>query len=154
MNKPFVIQRELEIEAPAAVAWQVLTDLSRYGEWNPFVPECRSSLRPGEPIEMRVKLGKRMSRQVERMISFDGDGRALSYCMRPLPLRALSSRRTQRIDPVDETRCAYHTRFELHGWLAPLVQRLLSRDLDVGFSGMTQGLKRRSEQVWASAAPN
>ena len=148
----FVIERQLEIEAPADVAWKVLTDLDAYGQWNPFVPECRSTLKPGDRIEMRVKLGRRSSRQAEQMLTFE-PGRGFSYRMRPLPFGALSSLREQRIEPVDETRCRYHSRFELRGWLMPLVRRLLGRGLDVGFSGMTQGLKRRSEQVWASTTP-
>jgi uncharacterized protein YndB with AHSA1/START domain len=148
----FVIDRRLEIEAPAPVVWKVLTDLDAYGQWNPFVPECRSTLRPGDRIAMRVKLGKRTSRQVEEMLSFD-EGRGFSYRMRPLPFGALSSLRVQRIEALDDGRCEYHTHFELQGWLMPLVRKLLGRQLDVGFSGMTQGLKRRSEQVWANATP-
>lgn len=122
----FVIDRQLEIEAPADVTWKVLTDLGGYGQWNPFVPECRSTLRPGDRIEMRVKLGRRTSRQVEQMLTFE-PSQAFSYRMRPLPLGAL--------------------------WLMPVVRRMLGRQLDVGFSGMTQGLKRRAEQMWANTTP-
>lgn len=146
-----VIERRLEVEAPASVVWQILTDLESYGQWNPFVPECRSTLRPGDRIEMQVRLGRRLSRQVEVMTSFD-EGRGFSYRMRPLPLGALSSLRVQRIEAIDDDRCQYHTHFELRGWLMPMVRRLLGRELDIGFSGMTQGLKRRSEQMWAASA--
>jgi hypothetical protein len=145
----FEIDRELEIEAPASVAWKVLTDVQAYGQWNPFVPECRSTLRPGDPIEMRVRLGKRTSTQVEQMLTFE-EGRGFSYRMRPLALGALSSLRVQRIEAVDDRRCRYHSHFELRGWLMPLVRALLGRDLVAGFDGMSQGLKRRSEQLWAS----
>lgn len=148
----FVIDRELEIEAPADVTWKVLTDLGAYGQWNPFVPECRSTLRPGDRIEMRVKLGRRTSRQIEEMLTFE-PGHCFSYRMRPLPFGALSSLRMQRIEPLDDGRCRYRSHFELHGWLMPMVRRMLGRQLDVGFSGMTQGLKRRAEQVWADTTP-
>ena len=148
----FVIDRRLEVEAPASVVWGVLTDLDSYGQWNPFVPECRSTLRPGDRIEMKVKLGRRTSRQVEQMLSFH-EGREFSYRMRPLPFGALSSLRVQRVEEIDEGHCRYHTHFELQGWLMPMVRRLLGAQLDVGFSGMTQGLKRRSEQMWASEPP-
>jgi uncharacterized protein YndB with AHSA1/START domain len=147
----FVIERQLEVDAPASVVWSVLTELPAYGQWNPFVPECRSTLRPGDRIEMRVKLGKRTSTQVEVMTAFD-EGRGFAYRMRPLPFGALSSLREQRVEAIDESRARYHSRFELQGWLMPLVRRLLGRELEVGFSGMTQGLKRRSEQVWSGAA--
>lgn len=148
----FVIERRLEVEASAAMVWHVLTDLGSYGQWNPFVPECRSTLRPGDPIEMRVKLGNRVSRQVEEMVSFD-EGSGFSYRMKPLPFGALSSLRVQRVEAIDEGHCQYHTRFELRGWLMPVVRRLMGQQLHVGFSGMTQGIKRRAEQMWASENP-
>jgi hypothetical protein len=144
----FVIDRTLEIDAPAAVVWQVITDLPAYGEWNPFVPECRSSLKPGERIEMQVRLGKRLSRQVEWMTGFD-EGRGFSYRMKPVPFGALSSAREHRIESLEANRCRYHTHFELRGWLMPLVRKLMEEDLAKGFSGMTQGIKRRSESLWA-----
>lgn len=147
----FVIERTLEVEAPAEVVWKVLTDLQGYRQWNPFVPECTSTLRPGDTIEMRVKLGKRTSRQVEVMTAFD-EGSGFSYRMKPLPFGALSSLRVQRIDVITDDRCQYHTHFELRGWMMPMMRRLLGRQLDIGFSGMTQGLKRRSEQMWAASA--
>src|SRR3546814_14762853 len=36
--------------------WEVIRDLSKYPEWNPFCIECRSTLQPGDPIDMKVKL--------------------------------------------------------------------------------------------------
>ncbi|MGH8518901.1 MAG: SRPBCC domain-containing protein, partial [Panacagrimonas sp.] len=71
----------------------------------------------------------------------------------PLPFGALSSLRVQRIEAIDDGHCQYHTHFELQGWLMPVVRRLLGPQLHVGFSGMTQGLKRRAEQMWANQNP-
>jgi len=39
-----VIQSLVSIEAPAEVAWQVLTDLEHYPEWNPYTPRLVSPL--------------------------------------------------------------------------------------------------------------
>lgn len=41
---PFVIDETLDVAAPPALVWRVVTDLPRYGEWNPFVVACRSTL--------------------------------------------------------------------------------------------------------------
>ncbi len=32
-----VLHTEIDIEAPPETVWRILTDLERYGEWNPFV---------------------------------------------------------------------------------------------------------------------
>ena len=37
----------VEIDAPASVVWAVLTDLPRYGEWNPFCVSADSTLEIG-----------------------------------------------------------------------------------------------------------
>lgn len=50
----FVIEQTIEVTATPAVVWEVIVDLPRYGEWNPFVVECRSTLAVGDPIDMRV----------------------------------------------------------------------------------------------------
>lgn len=147
----FVIDRSTEVEAPASLVWNVITDLPAYGEWNPFVPECRSTLRPGDAIEMQVRLGAgRLSRQVEWMTAFD-EGRGFAYRMKPVPLGALSSARVHRIEPIDARRSRYHTHFELNGWLSGLVRALMRARLERGFDDMTQGIRQRAE--WLASTP-
>lgn len=147
-----VIDREAQIAAPAHIVWQVITDLPSYGEWNTFVPQCRSSLRPGDPIEMEVRLGGSLSRQVEWITGYD-EGRGFSYRMKPVPLGALSSARVHRIEPAGDERCRYHTHFELEGWLSGLVRALMQRKLAQGFDAMTRGIRQRAESLWSAQRP-
>jgi len=42
----------VEIAAPSKVVWEVLTDLDRYPEWNPFCLSATSSLEMGASVEM------------------------------------------------------------------------------------------------------
>ena len=44
----------VEINAPSKIVWDILTDLPRYNEWNPFCIRAVSSLKMGEPIEMTL----------------------------------------------------------------------------------------------------
>ena len=44
----------VEIDAPASVVWEILTDLPRYGEWNPFCIKAESTLEIGAPIVMHL----------------------------------------------------------------------------------------------------
>ncbi|MFG1795647.1 SRPBCC family protein [Nocardia sp. NPDC049149] len=140
----FVIDLTVDIDAPTDVVWQVITDLPRYGEWNPFVSECRSTLVPGEPIDMVVHLGPKPRRQREWMVS-NIEGRELSYAMKAVPLGTLHSLRSHTLTPLDGERTRYASHFELAGWLHPVVVALLGKAMQKGFAGMTEGVQRQAE---------
>ena len=143
---PWVIEHVLEIDALPAVVWEVLTDLPRYAEWNPFVIECRSTLVPGEPIDLRVKLRGKPQNQREWMHELIA-GKRFSYRMKPFPLGALSSRRSHELHDLGGGRTRYRSHMQLSGWLMPLVRALLGKNLQRGFSEMTAALCSRSEQL-------
>ena len=60
-----VTSETVEIEAPAAVVWDVLVDYPRYPEWNPFTVEVQTTLEVGTPIELTLP-------------SYDGSGQMLA----------------------------------------------------------------------------
>ncbi|MGH6782548.1 MAG: SRPBCC family protein, partial [Sphingomonadaceae bacterium] len=49
-----VRSERIEIAASAAVVWEILTDLPRYGEWNPFCIACTSTLEMGAAVNMTL----------------------------------------------------------------------------------------------------
>lgn len=143
----FIIDKTIEINAPAAVVWEVVRDLPRYREWNPFCVECSSTLKPGDPIDMKVKLMAKPQAQREWMKSFQ-EGRGFSYSMKPVPMGALSSLRSHEIEALGATRTRYRSYFRLQGWLKPLVLGLFRAKLQAGFGGMTAALGQRAETLW------
>ncbi|WP_040780882.1 SRPBCC domain-containing protein [Nocardia pneumoniae] len=143
----FVIDLAVDIDAPAELVWQVITDLPRYGEWNPFVSECRSSLVPGEPIDMLVHLSGASPRKQREWIRSHTPGREFSYAMKPVPLGALHSLRSHTVTPLADDRTRYESHFELGGWLHPVVVALLGKNLRRGFEGMTEGIREQAESL-------
>lgn len=144
----FVIDKTVEINAPADTVWEVLTDLPRYREWNPFVIECESSLKPGEAINMKVKLGDKVQAANEVMLEF-APKRRFAYRMKPFPIGGLSSFRSHELQALGANRSRYVSHFELKGWMMPLVRALMGKHLEAGFAGMTEGIKARAEELWA-----
>ncbi|WP_428311539.1 SRPBCC family protein [Hydrocarboniphaga sp.] len=144
----FVIDKSIEIRAPAGIVWEVITDLAAYPQWNPFVVECSSSLKPGDAIDMRVKLFAKAQKQREWMHEHV-PGRRLSYRMKPAPLRALASARSHEVKAIGGDRTRYQSHFELRGWLLPLVRGMMGTRLEAGFAGMTEGIRQRAESLWA-----
>ncbi|AYF76443.1 SRPBCC domain-containing protein [Nocardia yunnanensis] len=143
----FVIDRTVEIDAPAELVWQVLTDVDRYGEWNPFCLECKTTLEPGSPIDMKVRLvGPKPKRQRE-FIRTHTPGTEFSYSMKPVPLGLLSSERSHTVTSLEGGRTRYVSHFQLQGALAPVVSGLLGKALTTGFEGMTNAVKTRAEAL-------
>jgi len=142
----FAFQHAVEIQAPAAKVWDVLTDFPRYGEWNGFVSECRCDLRPAGLIQMTVHLGPK-PQKVEEVINAVQPGVGFNYSMKPAPLGMLKSLRAHRIEPIAQGKCRYVSEFELTGPMALVLKLLLGKRLEAGFADMTQGIKRRAEAL-------
>lgn len=49
------LHSDIDIEAPPAVVWSVLTDLDGYAEWNPFVVSSQGSVAVGEKLTNRMQ---------------------------------------------------------------------------------------------------
>lgn len=139
------IDEKLEVRAPASLVWEVITDLDRYGEWNPFVVACRSSLRVGEPIDMKVHIFERFAQPQRETILEHVPGERLCYGLAPLPLGALASRRCHEVVACGPDASVYRSHFLLSGWLAPVTRALLGARLDRGFRSMTRALASRAE---------
>ena len=143
----FRIDHSTQVRAPAAVVWEVVTDLARYGEWNPFVVECRSNLVVGAPIDMRVRLvGSFAQPQREEILAHEA-GRRLCYGLRRSVLGALASERCHVVESLGPALAHYESRFALRGALSPVVRALLGRSLARGFTAMTDALVRRAEEI-------
>lgn len=137
----------IEVDAPAEVVWSVLTDMDEYGEWNPFISRCRSTLEVGAPIDMVVRQLTPRPIRMREYIRSHTPGREFSYAMKPIPLGALRSLRSHTVIPLDAGRTRYESHFELAGRLSPLVGLLFGRGFRRGFPGMTTGVARRAEHL-------
>jgi hypothetical protein len=146
------IDHSVQVRAPAAVVWDVVTDLDRYPEWNPFVVACRSSLVIGAPIDMRVRLVGRFAQPQREEILVHEAGRRLCYGLRRAMFGALASERCHVVESLGPALAHYESRFQLRGALSPVVRALLGRNLARGFAAMTDALVARAEELCARRA--
>jgi hypothetical protein len=149
---PFVIDETLDVAAPPAIVWQVVTDLPRYGEWNPFVVACRSTLVVGEPIDMSVRLVPGITQPQREVILAHEPGARLCYGLDGGMTGAIVSRRCHELTAVDDRRTRYRSRFELSGWMMPVVRALLGGRLQHGFGAMTAAVRARAEEEAAAGS--
>lgn len=63
MRRGIVVFRHLirsdvvEIDAPVEGVWDILMDVDRYGEWNPFTTRVATNFEIGSPVDLHVTLG-------------------------------------------------------------------------------------------------
>lgn len=133
----------VEIDAPPDRVWSVLIDLERYPEWNPFTIAARSTLRVGDPIDMRVRMMRLGVTLEQREIVRELDApRRMRWNMQLGSPRLLTGDREQRLTPLPGDRTRYVTEDAIDGALAPLVHRLFGSSLDLGFESMARALAR------------
>ena len=137
----------VEIDAPPETVWEVLTDFARYPEWNPFTPEVRTSLKVGDPIDMRVWMsGMRFHLWQREQIREVRPGELLRYGMTSLSPAILHAERVQTLEALPDDRTRYHTEDTIGGAISPLAFLLFGGSLEDGFSSMARALVQRAEE--------
>ncbi len=138
------LRTEIDIAAPPARVWEVLTDFSSYHEWNPFITSIAGKLAVGEELAITV------SPPESGEMSFRP---TLVRCEEPRELRWLGKLWIRGLfDGEHFFQCteadAGHTRFvhgeNFNGLLVKLVGKRLT-NVARGFVYMNLALKRRVE---------
>ncbi len=141
----------VEIEAPAEVVWDILMDVQRYGEWNPFTIRVDTDFGIGSPVDLHVTLGPLKVKQPEWIESVERPN-LLVWGTKVGNRFLLSARREQRLEALSGTRCRYHTTDAFSGLLTPLVVLLFGKLIRRGFNDMARALKARAERAADGAA--
>ena len=133
-----------QIAAPCDTVWDALTDLPGYPAWNPFTVRVRSSLRVGDRVVMRVRLGWLTIPQVERVSEVVPPHRLAWRIASPVPWLL----RAERVQLLTATPggCTYTTVDTIGGLLQPVVHWLFGGALKRGFAGVARGLREHVER--------
>jgi len=143
----------IDIAAPAAVVWQILTDLDKYGEWNPFCVHCTSTLEMGAAVNMSlvdyVNPGRLMP-NVEYVCAFE-PGKRLSWQMPWTEQWPYPARRDQILESLGAASCRYHSTEAFLGENGIHVMRFAGPWIERAFNDTARALKRRAESFHSAA---
>lgn len=143
-----VYSDRVEINAPQQVVWDILYDLKRYPEWNPFTEKVVTTFKPNSPVELHVNLPRRGKRLQREFITRVEPPETMGWGMNMLHDSVLKARRWQTLEVINNQRCCYHTEDHISGALSPLVRWLFSQSMEQGFNNMAYALKQRAEQLY------
>ncbi len=152
------VSSEIIIEAPAALVFEVITDLDRYPEWNRFTPRITLATRDlavDAELDLDCQMSERELLRDEREVILAVDRHRLAFCMGTSRTRGrpgIWSQRWQECHALGpaRTRFVNHERFS--GLISPLVYLLYARKLRRAFEGYCRDLKLRVEELHARQA--
>jgi hypothetical protein len=145
MSKHTISLQPVVINAPAATVWQVLTDLGRYPEWNPFTVRAESTLEIGSAVDLYIPRGQKMMKQTFVLEVFDPPKEIAWRLPRMLHKAVFNAYRVQKVTPLDDERCTYQTSDTFDGWIAGKLYRSQSGWVLKNFNRLAGALKERSE---------
>lgn len=137
--------RAIEIDAPAAAVWRVLTDLPGFRAWNPFIRAARGDLAVGGDVRVRVRSSV-APLPFHATVLGSEENRELHWRGHFLWPWLGSGEHWFEIEPLEGGRVRFVQREVFRGLLPRLARRLLEREAGWGFDAMNRELKARAER--------
>jgi len=150
-SKNKITSIRVEINAPASFVWDILIDLPRYPEWNPYTVRIESTLELGAPVHLYLAGGDgNPNYNLEYLVAFE-PGRLLSWEQYPTETDANAARRDQIIEVIDDERCTYYTTDQFLGVNADKIMSDFGDWVKQGFDAIALALKERAESLYKAA---
>ena len=144
------IENTVDIQAPAATVWQILTDTDRYDDWNPFMPRLSGRLAPRRAPDAHSRPGKRAMTFRPTVLAFE-DGTLIRWRGRLGMPGLFDGEHELRLEPIPDGGTRFVQRETFTGLLVPLMPRVLD-DTATGFAAMNAALRDRAVAHSAHAA--
>ena len=139
---------EAQIAAPRSVVWRVLTDLTRYAAWNPFVLAGRGRLCPDAEVRVTTRLGAARVDSVQRVVEWE-DERTFAWQDASAVAPVARSVYTRRLHDLPDGGTLLAQQVVFRGPLANASFALLGPALQRGIESESRALKREAEQLAA-----
>jgi hypothetical protein len=138
------IHTEIGIDRPAAVVWDILADIERWPEWNPFA-KARGRLAMGERLEVEIAPpGQKAMTFRPTVVKLD-PGAELRWLGRFGVSGIFDGEHGFRIAPAGADRCRFEHFESFKGALVGPLLWLVGDATRRGFETMNRALKARAE---------
>ncbi|SMP72152.1 SRPBCC domain-containing protein [Anoxynatronum buryatiense] len=141
------IRTKIQIHAPVETVWNVLTDVERYPEWNPFIKSLHGNLDEDEIIQVELQLADKKPMIIRPKIVSVQEFQELRWKGRLLLPGIFDGEHIFELsESEDQTTCLIH-REKFSGVMVPFLKKLLDVNTLKGFEMMNQSLKKRCEAL-------
>jgi len=141
----YEISTEIDIDAPAQKTWDVLADLPKWADWNPFIRTAKGTLAKGNFIDVVVQPSG------TKPINGKGEVLVLEPPHEMVWTAALLGSWIFRgkhhfvVEPTTDGHCRFRQYEQFTGILVPFLHGKLNRETKRGFMEMNAALKARVE---------
>lgn len=138
------LHSEIEIDAAPETVWAILTDLTAYPDWNPFITSAEGTVGVGERLVNRLEPPGGKAMTFKPTVTEVDDGRVLEWLGRlGVPGVFDGRHRFEVVPDGDGTRLVHSEHFT--GVLVPFMKKSLDTNTVAGFEAMNTALKSRAE---------
>jgi hypothetical protein len=140
-------EHRIGVQAPPETIWEIVSDLERWGEWNPLYPHASGQIRIGAPLEMTVQLPGLKPQPLRATVLEWVPNEQLHYQVTALGglVRAI---RYIEIEQLAEASCIISNGEIMGGLLGPSVAKSVQGKVFRGLRLMNEALKERAEARW------
>ena len=138
------IEQSIEIDAPPAAVWSILTGTSAYPEWNPFMSRLDGDLHPGATLDVRIEPPQARPMSFKPTVLAAQRERELRWIGRFIVPGLLDGEHSFRIEPLGDGRSRFIQSERFSGLLVRVFKSTLNKT-ELGFAQMNAALKARDE---------
>ncbi len=138
---------EIEIQASAERVWQLLTDLSNFPLWNPFIRRASGIVQAGQRLEVNIQPSGASGMTFRPTVLIAEPNRELRWLGRFLVPGLFDGEHIFTIEPLGAHRVHFVQREIFTGLLVPFFARRIDTDTRRGFEEMNLALKIRAERA-------
>jgi hypothetical protein len=139
------LRTQIEIWSTPDRVWQVLTNLDKYPEWNPFIYRAIGTARPGEKVDITVRTDSADMVLHCKVIKVE-PGRELRWKYHVGMPFLFGGEHSFIIEPLTANKIRFVDREVFNGLFVSIQSRNIDTKTKQGFEAMDRALKMRAEQ--------
>lgn len=139
------IRTEIDIDASPQVVWNVLTELSDFHDWNPFMTSADGHVAEGERLDIRIEPPGAKAMTFEPVVTVVEDAQVLEWLGSTRVPGIFDGRHRFELTPSPSSGTRFVNSEKFSGFLVRFMRRSLDENSRQGFELMNAALKTRAE---------